>query len=260
MSVIISVYCNEGIVLASESRATHIFPGKRLIPFSDNAHKTFGTPNGYGISTCGAATVNGQPISGCIEKFINTYNYTDTTVERFAKELASFFKNAIYKGQITFHVGGYDRNDDGSITERLFRLIIGSGMPDALNEITQPGGSGAMWDGETATLSKLIKGQLLTSDPIEAVDVRYRLAPNGEEQTLEHAFIVPKENAVRYQEATIEWRLFSLQDAIDFARFGIRTTIDAQHFLSTEKTVGGPIDVLVVRPTGCQWVSKKELV
>ncbi len=51
----------------------------------------------------------------------------------------------------------------------------------------------------------------------------------------------------------------TLQDGIDFAVFAIRTTIDTMRFQMCVKTVGGPIDVLVIKPSGAQWISRKEL-
>ena len=57
----------------------------------------------------------------------------------------------------------------------------------------------------------------------------------------------------------ILWEFFTLQDSIDFAEYAIKTTIDAMKFQRRVKTVGGPIDVLVIKPTGAQWISRKEL-
>ena len=50
-----------------------------------------------------------------------------------------------------------------------------------------------------------------------------------------------------------------LQDAIDYAVHLIRTTIDTLRFEPRYPSVGGPIDVLVVKPDGMQWVQRKEL-
>lgn len=53
----------------------------------------------------------------------------------------------------------------------------------------------------------------------------------------------------------IPWQFFTLQDAIDFAVYAIRTTIDSVRFLPRPKTVGGPIDVLVIRPHESEWIT-----
>jgi len=57
----------------------------------------------------------------------------------------------------------------------------------------------------------------------------------------------------------IPFQFFTLQDAIDFSVYAIQTTIDTIKFQPRAKTVGGPIDVLVIKPTECIWVSRKQL-
>lgn len=52
--------------------------------------------------------------------------------------------------------------------------------------------------------------------------------------------------------------LFSLQNAIDYALFVIRTTIEFQEFSSAVSTVGGAIDVAVVtRLEGFRWIQRQ---
>lgn len=51
----------------------------------------------------------------------------------------------------------------------------------------------------------------------------------------------------------------TLQDAIDFSIYAIRTTIDTMRFQARPKTVGGPIDVLLISPEEAKFIQKKEL-
>jgi hypothetical protein len=51
----------------------------------------------------------------------------------------------------------------------------------------------------------------------------------------------------------------SLQDAIDFSIYAIRTTIDTMRFQARPKNVGGPIDVLVLTPDETKWIQRKAL-
>lgn len=54
--------------------------------------------------------------------------------------------------------------------------------------------------------------------------------------------------------------VFSLQDAIDYAEFLIRATIDHQRFSQTIPSVGGDIDIaLVTLFDGFQWIRQKSL-
>jgi hypothetical protein len=53
---------------------------------------------------------------------------------------------------------------------------------------------------------------------------------------------------------------FSLQDAVDYAKFLIRTTSEYQRFSGNMPTVGGEIDVaLLTNHRGFQWIAQKEL-
>jgi hypothetical protein len=49
------------------------------------------------------------------------------------------------------------------------------------------------------------------------------------------------------------------QDAIDCANFAIRATIDTMRFQAREKTVGGPVDILVIAPDNAHWIAQKQL-
>jgi len=57
----------------------------------------------------------------------------------------------------------------------------------------------------------------------------------------------------------VAFQHFTLQDAIDFAVYAIRTTADTMRFQLRPQTVGGPIDALVIRPSEARWLRRKEL-
>ncbi|HEY2150290.1 MAG TPA: hypothetical protein VGH34_05750 [Vicinamibacterales bacterium] len=65
----------------------------------------------------------------------------------------------------------------------------------------------------------------------------------------------------------VNWSAMTLQDAVDFAVAIIQVTITVQGFtagivsqMGAAATVGGPIDVAVVRPGGTvEWVRRKTL-
>jgi hypothetical protein len=53
---------------------------------------------------------------------------------------------------------------------------------------------------------------------------------------------------------------FSLQDAVDYAKFLIRTTADFQRFSGALPTVGGEIDMaLITNRRGFRWIAQKDL-
>ena len=60
--------------------------------------------------------------------------------------------------------------------------------------------------------------------------------------------------------APIIWDAMTIQDAIDFAVYAIRTTIDTMRFQARPKTVGGPIDVLLLTPDEKpRWINRKSI-
>ena len=63
-----------------------------------------------------------------------------------------------------------------------------------------------------------------------------------------------------HPESQPPYHVFSLQDAIDYAEFLIRTTIAHQRFSQTIPNVGGDIDIALVTPfDGFQWIRQKPL-
>jgi hypothetical protein len=52
---------------------------------------------------------------------------------------------------------------------------------------------------------------------------------------------------------------FSIQDAIDFSVFVIKTTSALFRFQGIAEIVGGPIDILVIKRSSVEWVSRKTL-
>lgn len=56
------------------------------------------------------------------------------------------------------------------------------------------------------------------------------------------------------------WQTFSLQDAVDYAKFFIRFVADYQRFANMIPTVGGDIDVaLVTSYSGFKWIEQKKI-
>ena len=57
----------------------------------------------------------------------------------------------------------------------------------------------------------------------------------------------------------ISFEYFTLQDAVDFARYAVETTIQTMHFKNVVETVGGEVDILVITPDETRWLQKAEL-
>lgn len=262
MSLIVSVYVNEGIVMASDSRLTLTVSNpiigpivaKNSIPFSDSTCKTFVCPNGCGISTCGNASYNNKPIAGFIDQFISQLT-KKTKVSDIPQMLIDYF-NALNNNVLTiFQVCGYEV-ENGNPIQKAYRVFTGQNA--RIEEQSTNATQGAMWDGETIVLSKLIKRQIISPQIIDANNVNLT-NPDGTSTIIEKAAILDYKNLSIVPEAPIAWQFMSLQDAVDFVKFAIETTINAMKFQSIDKTVGGPIDILIIKPTKTKWLQHKSL-
>lgn len=56
------------------------------------------------------------------------------------------------------------------------------------------------------------------------------------------------------------WGYFTLQDAVDFARYAVLTTIQTMRFKNVIETVGGQVDILVITPEETRWLQKENLI
>lgn len=236
MSLVLTVYVREGIVMASDSRLTlnttiqgPLVPTPLTFPQSDSNYKTFVSPNGVGISTCGAADVQGSPIGGYIESFIQEQlSGADIGVEEAVKKLLAYFRALPGPPASAFFVAGYD-TVAGKREQRVFSVAVAGNFYGRVN---QDGVFGVQWNGEIDVLDRLI-------NPLAKKDAQGAY--------------------VEQPTHTIHWNYFTLQDGIDFCVFAIRATIESLRFQARAKTVGGPVDVLVIKPDGAFWVQRKTL-
>ena len=226
--------------MAADSRLTLTFPDPAFsdpknpntkhfisVPQSDSTRKLFLAQDRIGISTCGTATIGNVPISGFIESFIRTLP-EGISVEDAAEKLLQHFVKIDPKLQTYFHVAGYSKSDAEKLTEVWLvcisenqkLLTIGKGQQDG------------RWNGVLDILNRLFWQVYLKN-------------PSGLYDPLFHPGI-----SINHM---------TLQDAVDLAVFGMRTTIDLMNFQSRLRTVGGPIDVLVIKPEASQWLSRKHL-
>jgi 20S proteasome alpha/beta subunit len=237
MSFIITIYVREGIVMAGDSRltlnSTQQQTGQPLIQLAvgqtDSSYKTFLVPHNIGIATYGAADVQGIPIAGTIESFVHEHlKGKPREIDEVPPLLARYFQQLPGPPDTGFHVAGY-KTVGAQRVQRVWQVSGKSGDITLLNEHNN---QGAAWGGEADILARLIQ-------PVWLRDAEGDFKP------------LPS--------YTIPWQFFTLQDGIDFAVYALRTTIDSIRFQPRPKTVGGPIDVLVIKPDRAFWVQHKEL-
>ena len=233
MSFLIAVYVNEGIVLASDRRTTYnntqvengILIQKIGIHTNNSTDKTFICPNGVGISTCGDASLMGKPITGFIQDVIRNQITKDSTVESVPKTFIDYFSSLTEIPDTHFIVAGYENQTP---TQKIYKVDIKHKSSTLVNTDSQ----GATWDGEITTLVRLIQDVAIKNE-------------DGSYSAL------PFEN--------ILWNYFTLQDAVDFARYAVETTIQTMRFKNVVETVGGDVDILVITPQETKWLQKKQL-
>lgn len=97
LSILCTLYLKDGIILTSESRATHSIDanGKKIITGrTDDLQKTFAIDDKkIGISFCANAKVNTMLMDDFFEMFIRDHVKADDTIETISEILRIFFKD-----------------------------------------------------------------------------------------------------------------------------------------------------------------------
>ena len=235
MSFLIAVHVNEGIVLASDRRTTYTNTqhlGDTIVQrigihTTNSTDKTFICPNGAGISTCGDASLLGKPITGYIQEMIRSKIDEACLVENIPQIIIDYFNALSVVPDTNFFVAGYDSIEDVK-KQLLYKVNVKN---KTINKVDTTG-QGASWDGETFTLSRLVQNVAIKTNEGEYIDLPFE---------------------------DILWGYFTLQDAVDFARYAVETTIQTMHFKNVVETVGGSVDILVITPDETKWLQKETL-
>ena len=237
MSLVITTYAPEGIILAGDSRLTlnynQVFNGEITqfsITASDSNRKVFAIKSKFGLGTYGAADIKGIPISGYINQFIEEKITDETTIDEIPKSLHEFFGDNLGKPSTFFYLCGYKIESNIS-TPYIYYIDIANSKTSRINANGSEIQYGANWGGETEVMTRL----------------------------LNHIKINNGTDWVDLNTSGIPFNFFTLQDAIDFSLYAVRTTIETFKFQQRIKTVGGPIDILAITTDGAKWIQNKEL-
>ena len=242
MSLVIATYVPEGIVMASDSRQSITIEGKtpegKVFKVetvnSDAVTKTFLLERqGVGISNFGEDLLAGVPMASYIKKFIEEELAAADDVMPISKKLVEYFRRSFPNADADFHVCGYKKEGKVSIPH-VYHCHVGRNAIERRN--IKPDGSlayGATWSGQIDILTSIVSPVVIKDD--KGVDKIIRTV------------------------APIVWDAMTLQGAVDFSIYAIRTTIDTMRFQARQKNVGGSIDVLLLTPDEARWICKKEL-
>lgn len=241
MSFIVTLYVPEGLVMAADSRLTinmqqKLPDGNSIIQSflaSDSNQKLYLLDQRFGLSICGDAAINNIPLAGFINTFVEEKITPTTDITEVAESFAKYFAEVGNKPNITFHLTGY-RIEAGISVPYVYVGHVQTGQIQRANSAAGASGAvsyGCSWGGDSDIFARLMLPAKVRNS-------------QGEWDELPHHDVL--------------YNFFTLQDAIDFSVYAIQTTIQTIRFKVRPKTVGGPIDVLVLKPGETpQWIQKK---
>ncbi len=257
VNILVSTY--DGLVIAADSRVT--LTDSALVRIaSDTYQKIFQVGVRTGVSCSGAAFLvsrdgHYRTIASVLSEFEAARMISDTShvypqvfAEDFKDHLLERFRSKETKtqsGQVELLVFGYDEKSMRRVFEITVPVIARTSDEHVVIDATvtehfASGAPGSVIKGQRDVYFRLIKGY-----DYSLVGKKYFSDIKGDLDRLRYD--------VRY-----DW--MSLQDAIDFAVFIVRATIEAQRFnQSSVMGVGGDIDVAVVTTDGFRWVQRKAI-
>jgi hypothetical protein len=241
MSFICTTYCPEGIAMSADSRMTlnsqkQVNPNVKemmSVTYSNSSQKITVLKDKFGLSFCGDAAIINQPIMGFVIKFEQEILTNEMDIDQIPPLILEYFRNIDENAKIIFHLAGY--KSDGNSKVPYFYRIDTKPNKSARNNVDKAGNLkyAATWAGEGEVMAKLFAQPSIVSQKGNQAKTSPPLA--------------------------ILVNFFNLQDAIDFCLFATKLTIDTSNFLPRPRTVGNPIDALIIEPKqGIKWIQKKE--
>jgi hypothetical protein len=231
VALIVTIYVPGGIVMAADSRLImrraeeRDEAGKRVrveqqLVFSDNANLVVRLRRvPMGVSLYDSGVIKNEPIDSHIYRFEAEVVEPDDDVDAVADKLMAYFKEHYPGENLGFHVCGYRIQGKASVPV----VLVG-------HTVREPGVRRVNLNDEGSLQYGIVRsGDVLVVNRL--IDPKY----------------IPMFAAM------------PVQDAIDYAVHLIRTTIDTMRFEPRFPTVGGPVDVLLVRADGPLWIQRKEL-
>ena len=242
MSLGIAIKGPEGIVLASDSRATIVVHRDDKTTYEvhfDNASKLFrfsGNHRYVGAVSYGNALVGGRLLHGWLPEFEaeQLSGEERLSVQTYTELLAAFFKK-VRKGDddssFTMLVGGYDPE---KAYGRVFQLKVPG---DTLQEMN-PGDEsfGMSWGGQLEVASTLIHGY---HPAILKILAQQHDLSDAQLQRFQAA-------CKEITELRIPYHVLPLQDSVDLAILIVETTISVQSLSLSQRGVGGVIEVVTI--------------
>lgn len=232
MSLIVTVHVPSGMVMAADSRTLgtrreertegeRTVIVERQVVLSDYAYKVIALEKRpVGIATHDAAIIENQHVDSHVIKFEEEVLAESDSVSSVAHKLVDYFAKNFVGVPVGFHVCGYEVENGVSVPYVYSCHTVTETTPKRWN----------------------------TDDKGK---VTYGILRSGEQSVV---------NRLITKASLPPFAAMPLQDAVDYAIYLIRTTIDTLRFEPKFPTVGGTIDVLLITPArGPHFLQKKEL-
>lgn len=251
MSIVASVKVQDGIVLGSDS-ATQIWGGtskgqQGVLKVYENAKKLFPLKKlPIGILSYGIGNIGPKSIGAVIREFSrdNTYSSDNGySVEAIARDLLNHiskihseeFKEpeVAKKANLGIFIAGYSCGE--SLGEEWEFSIPGMERP---KEVRPKGKYGSSWRGVALPFSRLYFGH----DPRFTEEI----VPKDKLEKAKHVL-------KKYQ-TNVMYDGMPVQDAINFVKFILKTTIDYVSFEIGAPSCSEPIQISVINEEGFYWI------
>lgn len=162
MSIIVSVYLKEGIIMSADSRitgiTTHSDGTKDRHTLSDNGQKIFLIKDAtVGISSCGDSEIDGKTVADFIRIFEQEQVKKEDSVKDIAEKLNKFVIGK-YSGIVEFHVCGYA--NENRYVYRIRKDKVETQIDEKNTDIC-----GTIWNGEPSVITNILTGN--HANPIE---------------------------------------------------------------------------------------------
>lgn len=243
MSFVVTVYIPEAIIMASDSRQSIQMEDRRTgsqgggrvdTVLSDSVYKTFLL--GYqqiGINAFGESLLGKITTESHIKRFCEEDLDESDDIVTVPVKLLNYFRKRFPQADTAFHMAGFRKEGKTSVPY-VFHCQVSREEIRRVN--VQEGGQevifGCSWGGQGDIMASLLQpGQIHL--------------PDGR-----------VENVIK---PPIIWDAMSVQDAIDFSIYAVRTTMETMRFQARPKNVGGAVDVLLITPEASRWIQRKSL-
>lgn len=227
MTLIVAVVCPEGIVIAADSKRTHqkkiTDPSTSQATIMDSGFTTIADKIILSDNNVAIATQGDVMVNGQeAGLYLREFinNNPGLNVTDFAEKVGDKLFSEKDVGDMRIFIAGYEKNGEAS-SPQLFELVTKeSTLYDYHDEFPT-----ARWIGEVDIMNRIFDPNCIAKVP-------------------SYAF---------------PYQAYTLQSAVDYAVLGIETTIRVMALQDRPQTVGFPIDVLLIKPDGVQWLQKKEV-